>query len=82
MALTQKEFADKLERTAERYFDGDKTLNTVCGICAAVGEYSLMMPLLRKIGYTGFGEYTSTRQAWEPRAWMCLFLAAIIEQGV
>lgn len=80
---TQKEFADKLVNTARRYFDGDWQLNTTCGICFVTNEYHLMVPLMRKIGYRGtFGPYTIEREAWAKRAWMCLFLAAIIKQGV
>lgn len=87
MKLAVKEtrlyLADRLMEVAERYFLGDPTLYTGCGICLALDEYVLMDELMEEMGEPKpfYDDYSYSREKWEPRAWMCIFLAEYLNYG-
>jgi hypothetical protein len=85
-------FAKKLIDTAARYFDGDESLEIGCGICFATRDfpgrysYDVMKQIMNALGDHDqqdnrcYGPYSKIREDWEPRAWMCLFLAAYLTE--
>lgn len=80
-------FAKKLIDTANAYFNGDEG-DYHCGICFATRDfpnrysYDVMHQIMDELGERdqqdnrSYGPYSRLRDNWEPRAWMCLFLAA------
>lgn len=75
---------EALEVVAKKYFD-EEYLCTACGICAAVdADYLTMGRLMREILEEDIilGKYTDTREEWEPRANMCLFLVEYLKDTV
>ena len=81
---------EALEVVAKKYFS-DEYICTDCGICAAVGyqyiedaDYLTMGRLMREILEEDsiLGEYTDTREEWEARANMCLFLVEYLKDTV
>ena len=90
--MNREKLAKELREVAEAYFNGDKDLQTTLGICAALAEkratleeiawsaYRQMEKLLKDLGEPmRLSPYSRNREDWEPRAWMCLFLAEYLE---
>ncbi len=96
--LTRSERIDlrkQLLFLAQNYFN-DKEVVTTCGICLALTKqtntdddcencyYVKMDMLLSEIfgNSDSLGDYTNSHQAWEGRAYMCLFLAEYLQDTI
>lgn len=73
-----------LRDVSNKYFTDPELVATGFGICRALfrngGHYNLMAELMGEMGEAGsYGEYSFDPEDWEPRAYMCLFLAEYLE---
>lgn len=90
-ALVYPELASCLRELAGDYFDGDH-IEHRSGICLALRDYMYsqsdayhaMTSVMEELGYKSayFGPSHVRRESWEPRAYMCLFLAEYLEASV
>ena len=77
--------AKQLRELAEDYFN-DEPIDHLSGICSALvrreaDAYHAIDTVMEELGFKTayFGTCSQLREKWEPRAYMCLFLAEYLE---
>lgn len=85
------ELSTNLRELAKDYFNGED-IDYHSGICSALADYTLsksdayhaMGDLMAELGFheAYFSGCSDFRDKWEPRAYMCLFLAEYLEASV